>query len=234
MSLPAQCGMPILDLNIEGLRSHSILMNTFVLEPDLSTEKRKWRMWLMHCLVKTARHYTASRNLILAQLGESKRSPAELAQGRQLPLLDFGFEMEDCITSLEKAVVCIKALSRGNEISALRIRELNDEVQSLNALRRQQEHMHTQIAAGQTGNGPIIVTVTTDNDGIQLRNLTMSFCAIYRLVDALYRDIATLFPAHDPDSPAQSGGIPTMSMSVTMEVIHQSVDTSDSTPKSAP
>ncbi|WP_141758616.1 hypothetical protein [Duganella sp. HH105] len=207
-------------------------MNTFVLEPDVSTEKRKWRIWLMHCLVKTARHYTASRNLVLAQLGESTRSAVELAQGRQLPLLDFGFEMEDCITSLEKAVVCIKALSRGSEISATRTLKLNDEMQALNALRRQQEHMHTQIAAGQTGNGPIIVTVTNDNDGIQLRNLTMSFSAIYRLVDALYRDIATLFPAHDPDSPAQSGGIPKMSMAVTMEVRHQSADASGAAPKS--
>ena len=228
MVLPTQCSVPPLNLNIEGLRSHSILIGVFIPEPDVSTEKRKWRAWLVHCLVKTARHYNAARNLIQAQLGKALRSPAEIAQGRQLPLLDFGLEMEDCITSLEKVVACIKVLSRNNEISAVRLLDLDDEMRSLNALRRQQEHMHSQITAGQTGNGPIIVAVADDGDGIKLRDLKMSFTAIYRLIDAVYRDIATLFPAHDPDSPVQVGGVPQISMSMTIEVDKIPTNTSNS------
>ena len=219
MALPTHCGMPPLNLNIEGLRSHAMLVSIFVPEPDISDEKRKWRSWLVHCLVKTARHYNEARSLIVAQINESKRSPAEMTKGRQLPMFDFAFAMEDCITSLEKSVACIRTLASKGEIQSTYVLALDDEMQSLNAFRRQQEHMHSQIAAGQTGDGPILVGLSDDSDGMRLRKLTMSFSSVFRLIDAVYRDVATFFPAHDTQSPASRGGVPQISISATMEVI---------------
>lgn len=220
MNLPSRCGMPPLDLNIEGLRLHSILVSAIVPEPNVSIAQRKWRTWLVHCLVKTARHYNEARTLILAQIEEAKRSPAEMAQGRQLPVLDFAFTMEDCITSLEKAISCVKALTNRNEVPAAGVLRLKDQMHTLNGFRRQQEHMHTQIAAGQTGDGPIIVAVADGGDGMNLRDLTMSFGDLHRLIDALYRDIAALFPAHDAASPAKpSGKAPQLTMSATVKAI---------------
>ncbi len=211
--------MPPLNLNIEGLRSHAMLVSMFIPEPDVSVEKRKWRSWLVHCLVKTARHYNDARSLILAQINEGKRSSAEMAKGRLLPVFDFAFAMEDCITSLEKAIVCINALSEKGEMPSAFALTLDNERQSLNAFRRQQEHMHVQLARGQTGDGPILVTLSDDGDGMRLRGLTMSFVALFRLIEALYREVATFFPAHNIQSSPLQGGVPQISMSMTIEVI---------------
>lgn len=217
MALPTHCGMPPLNLNIEGLRKHAMLVTLFVSESDVSIEKRKWRSWLVHCLVKTARHYNEARSLILAQINEGKRPPAEIEKGRQLHMFDFPFAMEDCITSLEKAVACIRALANKGEVQSAYVLALNDERQSLNDFRRQQEHMHSQIAAGQTGDGPILVALSDAGDGMRLRDLTMSFSALFRLIDAIYRDVATFFPSHDPESPAAHGGVPQISISMSVE-----------------
>lgn len=227
MTIPTHCGMPPLVLNIEGLRSHALMMSIFIPEPDVSAEKRKWRSWLVHCLVKTARHYDEARSLILDQVSEGKRSSAEMAKGRSLPLLDFAFAMEDCITSLEKAIACIRALSKKGEMASAFVRALDSEQQSLNAFRRQQEHMHSQIAAGQTGDGPILVALSDNGDGMRLRSLTMGFDALYKLIDAVYRDISSLFPMHDANSPASLGGVPLLSMSLTIEAIQDESEQPD-------
>lgn len=219
MTIPTHCGMPPLHLNIEGLRSHALLITAFIPEPEVSAEKRKWRSWLVHCLVKTARHYNEARLLILAQISEGRLSFAETAKGQSFPIFDFAFAMEDCITSLEKAVACIQALSKKGEMTSAFDQALHNERQSLNAFRRQQEHMHSQISAGQTGNGPFVVMLADDGDGMRLRDLTLGFDALYKLIDAVYRDISSLFPMHDTQSPPSLGGAPHLSVSMTTEVI---------------
>ena len=211
--------MPPLHLNIEGLRAHALLMNIFIPEPEVSAEKRKWRSWLVHCLVKMARHYNEARSLILDQVSEGQRPYAEMVKSRYLPIFDYAFAMEDCITSLEKTIACIRALSKKGEMTSAFVLALNSEQQSLNAFRRQQEHMHSQIVAGQTGDGPILVALSDNGDGMRLRGLTMGFDALYKLIDAVYRDISSLFPMHDVQSSPLQGGAPQLSVSMTTEVI---------------
>jgi len=224
--VPKHCGMPPLNLNIELLRSHAMLVSMFVTssEPDISIEKRRWRSWLVHCLVKSARHYDEARALILAQLEESQRSPEEMTKGRLLPMLDFAFAMEDCITSLEKAVACIRALTSKDKIQSTNVLVLREEGLSLNAFRRQQEHMHSQIAAGQTGDGPILVSLSDDSDGMILRDLSMPFSALHRLIEATYHDIAKLFPAYkEPSSQIMvGGGMPQLTISMTIKTVPRS------------
>ncbi|MBA0446138.1 hypothetical protein D7Y61_02160 [Stenotrophomonas maltophilia] len=166
-----------------------------------------------------ARHYNEARSLILDQVSEGQRSSAEMAKGRYLPIFDYAFAMEDCITSLEKAIACIRALSKKGEMTSAFVLALDSEQQSLNAFRRQQEHMHSQIAAGQTGDGPILVALSDNGDGMRLRGLTMGFDALYKLIDAVYRDISNLFPMHDTQSPPSLGGAPHLSVSMTTTVI---------------
>lgn len=95
--------MEPLNQNIEGLRTHALAVAMFLPETGISAEARRWRSWLVHHLLKTARHYNEARHLIMAQIAESKRSAAEMMEGRYLPILDFALAMEDCITSLDKA-----------------------------------------------------------------------------------------------------------------------------------
>ena len=217
MVLPTHCGMPQLDQNIEGLRLHSMLVSAFIPEPDISAERRKWRSWLVHCLVKTARHYNEARELILAQLNEGERTAVELEKGRQFPILNFSFEMEDCITSLEKIVVCIRALETKSEIKSNCLLKLEKEKFLLNKLRNRQDHLHNQIASGETGKGPIFICLSENSDGIRFFEITLSFSALYQLVDAVYKEIANFFPKFDAASPPSRKGVPQISISATVE-----------------
>ena len=210
--------MPPLDQDSDGLRMHAFLENAFGITPNLTPAQRKWRSWLVHCLVKTVRHYDEARELILAQIIESTRSPEELAKGRLLPLIDFSLEMEDCITSLDKAITCTQALAKKNSLSATAVAELDNEVKTLKCFRNTQEHMHLKIASGETGNGPIVVAVADDGNSMKLLKITMSFTSVYRLVDALYRDVSQFFPNFIASMPKAQGG--TLQISITGTLIN--------------
>lgn len=212
MTLPKKCSMPPLDQDIGGLRMHALLTDTFIITPDITPAQRKWRSWLVHCLVKTARHYEEARDLVLAQINESTRPPEDLAKGRLLPLIDFSLEMEDCITSLDKAITCIYALAKNNTLPAAAVVRLENEVKTLKRFRNKQEHMHNHIANGQTGDGPIMVMVADDGDSMRLLKLTMPFTSVYRLVDALYRDVLQFFPDFTASGPGARKGTPQVSI----------------------
>lgn len=218
MSIPKRCGMEPLNQNIEGLRTHALLVAMLLPETGISAEARRWRSWLVHCLLKTARHYNEARRLIIAQIAESQRSAAEMMKGRSLPILDFALAMEDCITSLDKVLVCISSLETKGAMSGDRVRSRQAEKAALKQLRNQQEHTHTQMAAGQTGRGPMYVTVAEDGERMCLRDLSMSFGALHQLIDAAYLDISALFPNHAVLSIPGQTAIPTVSISGSITV----------------
>lgn len=213
------CGVPPLTQNIEGLRSHSLLVGIFMPEPEASPEMLMWRSWLVHCLAKAARHYNEARSLILAQIAEGQRSEAEMQQGRQLPIFDFSLAMEDCVTSLYKVSDCICKLEQKGSMPKGLVLALAVEVEQLRKLRNHQEHLQDKLAAGVMGPGPIVVTLDEDGEGMKLGRRRLSFAAVHSLVDAAYRDIAALFPRFPVDSAVSGAGIPTLSITTTIEVI---------------
>lgn len=213
------CGLPELALNADGLRAAE-LRTMFLSEPEVSPQKRKWRRWLVHCLIKASRHYKAARTLIEADVAEQLRPAAALAEGRLLYVLDFGLEMEDCITSLEKISQCLRTLSLRGDVTAVNLLALADQTRMLNAFRRQQEHMHEHLAAGQTGDGPIILAISEDGDHLKLRKLKMPLTAIHQIIQAAYLDVAALVPGFDPESrQTQYHGPVNISVSSEMTVV---------------
>lgn len=224
MSLPLQSNMIPLTLNIEGLRAHSILFNMFIGSPDVTIAQSKWRTWLVHCLTKAARHYNNAHKLVLDQINERNRSAEELTKGRQLPILDFSFEMEDCITSLDKAIICIQALHKNGELPTTNVAAMANEAGLLRKFRNKQEHMHGQLSSGQTGDGPLLVTVNTAGDCIELLKLSMPLSAVHGLIDAVYHDVASLYPGHDQTSPAKSTRALKLSVSATITTIERSAE----------
>ena len=218
MTLPKKCGMPLLDQDIEGLRVHALVTATFTTMPNITPAQRNWRSWLVHCLVKTARHYEETRELVLAQISESTRPAEEMAKGRLLPLIDFSLAMEDCITSLDKAITCVQALAKKNSLSVTAVAELCNEMETLKLFRNKQEHIHLKIANGQTGQGPLVVTVADDGNSMKLLKLTMPFTSVYRLIDALYRDVSQFFPNFIASMPKAQGG--TLQTSITGTLIN--------------
>lgn len=214
-------GMPPLTQNIEGLRSHSLLISIFVGTPGETPTQRRWRSWLVHSLTKAARHYENARKLTVMDARETNGSHPG---GQALPMLDYAFELEDCITSLDKAIACIQALHAKGEFPDSRVVTLAADTRLLRAFRNKQEHLHTHLASGETANGPILVAVDSEGVGIKLQKLSMAFSTLRGLIDAVYRDIASLFPKHDAESPPRPAGIPRLQITATVTTILREPD----------
>jgi len=110
--------MPPLTQNIEGLRRHALLIGIFVGPPEATPAQRRWRSWPVHCLTKAARHYDNARKLMLMDSGETDRVESS---SQPMPLFCYSFEMEDRITSLDKAIICIQALHGRGEFPSSRV-----------------------------------------------------------------------------------------------------------------
>ena len=154
MRPPRSCGMPPLTQNIEGLRRHALLIGIFVGPPEATPAQRRWRSWPVHCLTKAARHYDNARKLMLMDSSETDRVESS---SQPMPLFYYSFEMEDRITSLDKAIICIQALHGRGEFPSSRVTVLGADARLLRQFRNKQEHIHMQLASGQIADGPILV-----------------------------------------------------------------------------
>jgi hypothetical protein len=222
MALPTHCGMPPLSCNVEGLRVHSFAQTMFFPDKETSVGKKKWRAWLVHCLVKSARHYDAAREIILRQLAEATRPADQLAAGRQLHIFDFPEQMEDCITSVFKAAMCLEKLAV-SEGSFGRFCAANKaDIESLRQFRNLHEHMHMQITNGEVGNGPIILSISEDGNSVRFRDKWMSFAVTHALIQDMYSALASLFPDFDASSAPQSASPTTISITSTMIITQAS------------
>lgn len=217
MTIPSICGMPPLLANVEGLRHHAFLC--MFLTEDISAEKYKWRAWLVHMLVKAARHYDDARDMIEGQI---RSTAADGSQGAPLPILDFSFAMEDCITSISKACQCLGALNAKVDASVgNRVLALVDERAILQKVRNQQEHMFSQISSGETGKGPIFLAPSKDGEHVLFRSLAMPFADVHRLIEAVYLDISMLAPNFDPASARVAPGVMTLKATATIEQVER-------------
>ena len=86
--------------------------------------------------------------------------------------------MEDCITSLDKAIVCIQALHGRGEFPSSRVAILEADASLLRKFRNKQEHIHTHLTSGQTADGPILVAADSRGLGIRLQKLSMAFSTV--------------------------------------------------------
>ncbi|MCC7600772.1 hypothetical protein IGS61_25000 [Janthinobacterium sp. FW305-129] len=217
MTIPTHCGMPPLTGNIEGLRDHVFMIGVFI--PDqISVEERKWKSWVMHCLLKAGRHYNSARDTIIQQIEEARRSPAELSQGRALPILDFAEHMEDCMSSAFRASMCMRQLSKSVPAFDNFCKEFAEVIDRLLKLRNQYDHMHTQIASGQVGSGPIVLALDDDGNAMRFRDIRFPLIAMHGLIEGLYIAMTKLYPKFDPLSTAQALGPITISITASITV----------------
>jgi hypothetical protein len=203
--------MPPLKANIEGLRTHAIMVGVFI--PDeLTVEERGWRSWVMHCLLKAARHYNAARETIIMQINEANRSSVRVSQGRSLPILDFAEHMEDCMSSTYRASMCMRQLAKCVPAFDRFSKDHTEVLDRLIKLRNQHDHMHTQIASGQVGSGPILLSLGEDGKSMCFRNIKFPLVAMHELIEGLYAAMTTLYPQFDPASLAEGPGPITISV----------------------
>lgn len=225
MALPKQCGLRPPVNNIEGLLSAAAMDGMFGLSKS-TEEERKRSIWLVRCLTKAHRHYDAARNLVLDQLHPQRLANRQLPAGAAaLPILDFHFEMEDCITSLYKVVELLKKLSKAEPGQQRLFSAPQKALETLASMRNLQEHMHSQVMSGQTGPGPVLVTLDEDGTTLQLRRVRMPVAMLDELLDAAYQSAARLYPGFDASSPPTSGGPMVLLMTATIEIVPGEPDT---------
>jgi hypothetical protein len=97
-------------------------------------------------------------------------------------------------------------------------RDYADAIEELRGLRNQHEHMHTQIASGEIGKGPIFLSIADEGDSMRFRDVKMHFTSVHGLIEGLYRALLPLFPNFDGESAPEPKGVLTLTISATAEV----------------
>jgi hypothetical protein len=206
-----KCTLRPLTKNFEGLRRHNQLQ--IFVPSQLSTEERRVRTWLVHVVHKAARHYGAARDIVLADINSSRLPDGSVV----FHMWDFCLEMEDCVATSYKALKCAAMLAnRGAALGAL---EMTPEGRAVARLRNKLEHMHTEIGGGQSGSGPVYISLDASRENLCLRDVNVPVDYVPRLLENLFDVVAAMFPEFDPESEPQGGGPTRLSIEATIEVI---------------
>lgn len=195
MTLPIAKNIPEIDFNIGGLRSHAIL-SVLVAEPGLSEADRKIRGWLLHTVFSAARHYSRARELVVQQNDADQQRDGGLV----LHLLDVSENIEDCVTGVYRSCLAVRRLGDKNETCGRFVEEYRQEVDGLAKLRNQFEHMHGQIVSGETGSGPISMSLSDQGKSIAFRKIKFDIVSLYKLMNGLYQVVANMYPSFPIDS----------------------------------
>lgn len=213
--LPSLKNIPELRGNIEGLKRHSFL-TVFIQEPAISQEERKLRTWLLHTVASAHRHYAKARELV-----ELQENADQIRDGGAVfYILDVSEQIEDCVMALFRACMAIKRLNPSEVV----LKFCTDHVDSINQLhkiRNQFDHMHSQVTAAETGNGPISIVFGNEGATINFRKLSMPTLSLSVLIDDAYTVVASLFQGFDANSSKEMGGHMKLSISVTMSEIDE-------------
>lgn len=199
-------------MNIEGLKRHSFML-VFVPEPELSSEERKLRTWLLHTLGAAARQYTKARELVLLQ----EQADQAKDGGAIFYVLDVSEQLEGCVTALHRVFTALRRMIWSG--TQRQIDELNGTFEKLNSLRNQFEHMHSQIVATETGKGPICITFASEGTSIRFRDKRMETSELRALLQGAFLQLSNLYPGFDSNSAPEPRGPMKLTIAATIEVI---------------
>jgi hypothetical protein len=210
--LPDAENVPALTINIEGLVRHSLLM-AFFPTPELSTDELKLRSWLLHTATTAARHYSKSRELVVAQ-----NSADQVRDGGAIfYIFDVYEQLEGAIMATYRACAAIRRLNDTNSEAMQFSTAQAQSLEKLAKLRNQFEHMHQQITTKETGNGPILISF--DDEGgkaIRFRSLSLETAALHALIEGIYKVVASMYPSFNANTPPETTGPAKLTMSFTI------------------
>lgn len=204
--------IPDLFGNIEGLKRHSF-MCVFVPEPSLSPADRRIRAWLLHTIASASRHYTRARELVELQDSADQSRDG----GAIFHILDVSEQIEDCVTATYRACMAIKRLDSCEEARKFSS-DYKKSTEELRSIRNQFDHMHSQVAAAETGSGPISIVFGDEGKAIKFRRLNMATRDLRALIDGVYRVVASLYPAFNVNSKKEAGGPIRLAMTASITV----------------
>lgn len=226
--IPTSSGMLPLAKDFSGLRGHEFLISVFVPEPNMDAISRTLRSLLVHCLLKAARHYDSASKLIEAQIEEGLRTPKEMMRGRELPILDFALEFEDCINAINRAQLAGSALCKHNPASPFSrfLGEQAARLTAINDIRRATEHMEERIVHNQLEGGPFVVRPSSDGNHVILGKHYLAFADLKVVIDALFDRVAELLPTFKANLASTLPKTP-MRLSASATITVKNPDTSD-------
>ncbi|NHF67283.1 hypothetical protein [Xanthomonas hortorum] len=210
--MPKLGNIPDLHGNVEGLKRHSFAC-VFIPDPNLSQDDRKLRSWLLNTVASASRHYLKARELVRRQEDSDQSKDG----GAVFHILDVSEEIEDCVMATYRACMAIRRMNSfqsANDFS----RSCEGEMESLRQIRNQFDHMHAQIIASETGNGPISIVFGDEGKVIRFRRLSMDTASLGGLIDGAYEVVASLYPAFNANSRKESGGPIMMTITASVEV----------------
>lgn len=192
--------IPELRINIEGLKRHSaVCIFGFEIQP-LDDREKKLRAWLLHTLVSAARHYSKMRELVQLQNNASHKDG-----GTVFYVFDIAEQLEDSVMAAHRFCAAFRMMKSFS--AATRFISANqDSIVSLTAIRNQFEHMHTQIASGESGRGPISINLSDAGKTICFRKLRLETSKFYDLIEAAFYVVAEFYPEFDTNSAPEAQG----------------------------
>lgn len=199
MTLPIAENIPEIDFGIGELRKHSLLC-VFIAEDGVSESERKIRAWLLHAVFSATKHYAKVREFVVLQNNADQARDGGLV----LHLLDVSEHLEDCVTGTYRACMAVRRMSENNEACSLFIENNHHAFARLGKVRNQFEHMHSQIVSGETGKGPISVTLSDHGNYLQFRKLKMAVASLFDLLKGLFHVVASMYPGFDVQSKPQA------------------------------
>lgn len=179
MPIPKECKMPDL-ADLDSPLMNRLIVQLMIGEKDFSSNAAKYRRNFVRLIDKAIREYSEARNLIIAQIKESKRSAAEISEkGRFLLLLGFPDNMETCINAVSRLFKLLFAINREKQSPKLP-RDLRKLVQSqrdsIKNVRDSIEHMDEYIQRGEISPGkPLMLSINKEVDGIEISDFNISF-----------------------------------------------------------
>jgi len=211
--LPEAKNIPLLTINVEGLKRHSLFMR-FIPEQNLSPDEQKLRSWLLHIVTTAGRHYTKARKLV-----ESQNSADQLKDGGVIfYILDVYEQIEGAVMSANRACMAIRRLRESHPGAEEFVAVHDTSLKSLSDIRNQYEHMHQQITTNQAGKGPISMSFADEGRKIKFRNLSLETTTLHGLIESAYKFVAKMFPSFNADSVPEVAGHTKLTISASITV----------------
>ena len=181
--------------DLSGLRKlqPTLLLNVVFAQGDREVNRQTAlnRRVFVRLVDKAVDEYEESRNLIVAQIAEGRRSWEEMARsGRFIYMFKFVDHMENCISTVRRILRFLEVLKRDQDGLAFP-RPIRQDIEALTRpivkVRNTVEHMDERIRRDEIGEDePVMLKVMESQDGVMIGGQTLRFSTLSSLIRKLH------------------------------------------------
>lgn len=186
MPIPTVCRMADLS-DLHSLFGPTIVQGMLG-DPGLSHQAKLHRREFVRLLSKAIREWQLARDAILAQIGEGRRSVAEMQRtGRLLYAFDFTNHLETCINATHRCLRNLEHLTSEIGIDRTERKALEAAARDVTPVRHKLEHMDGAIQRDELGEGePIMLALADTEDRARAASYEIRFEDLERTLRRLH------------------------------------------------